>query len=94
MYVIALWWRSPWVAWIVVVSLGFGTEALEGTAMRPLLWGIPGVQYSLALHWAGQHVVPPYWSTVYALALLAVAVGVGMVIADTAPWGSSHGGTL
>lgn len=94
MYALALWWRAPWVAWIVVVSLGFGSEALEGTAMRPLLWGIPGVQYSLALHWAGQHVVPPYWSIVYALALLAVAVGVGLVITDAAPWDSTHGGTL
>lgn len=94
MYVLGLWWRAPWVAWIVVVSLGFGSEALEGTSLRPLLWGLPGVQYSLALHWAGQHVVHPYWSAIYAVALLAATLGAGLAIVDTSPWDSTHGGTL
>lgn len=95
MYVLALWWRSSWVAWIVVVMLSFFTEIVEATQAQFFLWILPGVQFSLALHWMNpQHSEPPAWSFAYGLALLVAMVGVGIVRVANSPWNTHHGGTL
>lgn len=95
MYVLALWWRSPWLAWIVVVMLSFLTRIVEGTHVQFLLWTLPGVQFSLSLHWMNpQHPVPPLWSFAYGIALLVALIGVGMASVATSPWDFEHGGAL
>lgn len=91
--VLALWWRSPWLAWIVVVGLSFVSFALEST---PVVWAVPGVQFSWVLHWggAGYSFVSPMWTIAYGLALLLAATGTGAALCQRRPWAGGHGGTL
>lgn len=95
MYVLALWWRSPWLAWIVVVLLSYLTRIAEATSAQFLLWVLPGVQFSLALHWmTPQRPVAPAWSFGYGVALLVAMTGVGVAIVEASPWDAHHGGAL
>ncbi len=95
MYVLALWWRSPWLAWIVVILLNYLTLVIKATPAQFLVWIMPGIQFSLALHWMNpQHPIAPALSFGYALALLVAMTGVGVVIVEASPWDASHGGVL
>lgn len=95
MYVLALWWRSPLVAWIVVVLVGFLTRVIEVTHAHFLLWILPGVQFSLILHWMNpQQPMSPSWSFLYGLALLVALTGVGLAMVAEPPWDAHHGGSV
>lgn len=95
MYVLALWWRSPWGAWVVVMLIIFLTRTLEGTHAQFLLWLLPGVQFSMALHWMNpQHPVSPSWSVLYGFALLAAMMGIGLAMVTEPPWDAHHGGSV
>lgn len=95
MYVLGLWWRSPLVAWLVVVMLSFFAETVEATHAQFLLWILPGVQFSMILHWINpQHPVALVWSLLYGLALLIALMGIGLAMVAKSPWDAHHGGTV
>lgn len=95
MYVLTLWWRSPWLAWIGVILLNYLTLVIKATPAQFLVWILPGIQFSLALHWMNpQHPIAPAWSFSYALALLVAMTGAGVVLVEASPWDASHGGVL
>jgi hypothetical protein len=95
-HVLALWWRSPWYAWSLLVLLSWGSVAALGTGLQTLVWWLPsGSQFCLEYHWTPDGtIVAPGWSILYGSLLLAVASASGCHIARSSPWDALHGGTL
>ena len=91
---LTMWWGSPWLAWGAVVLLCLVPLALEDSAARYILWWVPGIQFSLSLHYASAPIVPAMWSVGYAVSLLAGIVGVGMILVQSSPWDMVSGGTI
>jgi hypothetical protein len=89
----ALWWRHPFLAWAGVVALTFLAVGLEGTALQRLILWLPGPQFCLPEHYSSAlGYFPASWSVLYGVVLFAGMTGVGVTIAESAPWDGTHGG--
>lgn len=90
--VLALWWRSGWAAWLVVMMLCLIPSELMGpTPGGFVVWLLPGAQFSMIQHWVFPGSPSPTWSIGYAVVLLAGTTLLGRRLVRTPPWDARHG---
>jgi len=90
-HVLALWWRGPWIPWLMTVALGFASKALSNTLAQGAVWWLPGSQFSFYYHWTPTGSRTLGWTLLYATCLILVATTMGLVFAQRPRWQSLHG---
>ena len=90
--VCALWWRSPWLAWLIIVALNLVPLSFVFTPLAFLVWVLPGPQFAWIQHGtAFPHSPASTWSLGYAAVLLGLTTLGGGRLVRLAPWDARHG---
>lgn len=92
--VLAVWWRSGWTAWFVVLALSLAPLEIMYSTARFGMWLLPGPQFAWVEHGAFAHSPPPAWSVGYAVILLVATTILGWRLMWTSPWDARHGGPM
>lgn len=85
-HVLTLWWRGPWLAWLLMVAMGLASLAVSHTFAQGAVWWLPGTQFSFYYHWTAYGSYSLRWTLAYATFLLGLSAAVGLGLAQDARW--------